>query len=424
MKTQPLSRLIALASISFALSIASNTLEPSVFGHKVLELMPDRPNTALGLITFASSIVAIIFSPIFGTLSDRTNSRLGKRIPYLLIGSIFLILGLYLIAISPTLGVFFTSVIIFQLAHSAIVSPWQALYPDLVPKHQRGSAAGIRSMADIVGLVIGRKFAGDILAQFDQLGQLALFRTVAIPSIALLLAVLIIIWSIRSQTSSDVHKPPQKFSWKDIYLVDFKSHPAFAWWFVNRFFFWAAFTSLATFLLFFAIDVIGLPQGIAQEYLGNLALILGGAILVITLFSGWLADRVGRKPLVIGAGLLAAFGSIIVMFARDLILLAVAGAIIGTAAAIFISANFALITDIVPRKEAARYLGVSLIASASGGAFARLIGAALVDPVNIYFDSNSLGYMALYATASILFLFSSLAALRLHVPDTINSSNP
>ncbi|MCH7663560.1 MAG: MFS transporter, partial [Chloroflexi bacterium] len=321
-------------------------------------------------------------------------------------------------------GVFFTSVIIFQLAHSAVVSPWQPLYPDIVPKHQRGNAAGIRSLADILGLIIGRKFAGDILAQFDLLGQPALFRTIAIPSVALVLALIIIIWSLRNHHTSDTSKRPRVFSWRDIYLVDFKSHPAFAWWFVNRFFFWAAFTSLATFLLFFAIDVIGLPQGIAQGYLGNLALILGSAILMITLFAGWLADKVGRKPLVIAAGLLAALGSIIVMFARDLILLAVAGTIIGTAAAVFISANFALITDIVPRKEAARYLGVALIASASGGAIARLIGALLVDPVNNYYDSNSIGYMALYGTASILFIISSLAALRLPIPKPDNSSKP
>ncbi|MEK6255842.1 MAG: MFS transporter, partial [Chloroflexota bacterium] len=209
----------------------------------------------------------------------------------------------------------------------------------------------------------------------------------------------------------------QRLSWKETYFVDLKSHPAFAWWFANRFFFWAAFTTMATFLLFFAIDVIGLSEANAQVHLGNLALILGGGILVITLPAGWLADKIGRKPLVIGSGYLAAIGSLVILFVRDLTLLAVGGAIIGVAAGVFISANFALITDIVPPKEAGRYLGVAGIAGAAGGAIARLVGGLLVDPINSYFNSSSIGYLILYASACILFILSSVAASRLPAPE-------
>jgi Na+/melibiose symporter-like transporter len=425
MKPHPIHRLVALASISFALTIATNTLEPSVYGHKILELVPDRPNTALGLITFLSSLVAIIVPPIVGKLSDRSKSRFGPRIPYLGFGAIFLSLGLYLIAVSPTLGIFISSVILFQLAYSVIVSPWQALYPDMIHQRQRGTAAGIRGLADVLGLIIGRKFAGDIVGQFDQLGQNTLLLAIAIPAVAIIFAFLITAVSTRNYQNhpNSTNKQNAGFSWKQTYLVDIKSHPAFIWWFANRFLFWAAFTTLATFLLFFAIDVIGLAESVAQVYLGNLALILGSAILIITLPAGWIADKIGRKPLVVGSGFLAALGSIIFLFVRDLNLLFAAGAIIGLAAGIYVSANFALITDIVPSDEAGRYLGVAGIAGASGGALARLIGGILVDPINSYFNSNSAGYLVLYSAATILFLLSAVAALRLPVPDESKLSN-
>ena len=418
MKPHPIHRLVALASISFALTIATNTLEPSVYGHKILDLVPNRPNTALGLITFVSSLVAIIIPPIIGKLSDQSSSRYGQRIPFLGFGAIFLTLGLYLIAISPTLGVFISSVILFQVAYSLISSPWQAIYPDIVPQQQRGTAAGIRGLSDVLGLIIGRKFAGDLVGNFEQLGQNTLLLAVAIPAAAIILAFVIttiITQPFQNQTNSP-KKPNNRFSWKQTYLVDIKSHPAFIWWFANRFLFWTAFTTLATFLLFFAIDVIGLEESQAQVYLGNLALILGGAILIITLPAGWVADKIGRKPLVVGAGFLAAIGSFIIIFVRDVNLLSVAGAIIGLAAGVFVSANFALITDIVPSDEAARYLAVAGIASAGAGALARLMGGLLIDPINAYFNSTAAGYLALYSLATILFLLSAVAALRLPVP--------
>lgn len=425
MKPHPIHRLVALASISFALTIAINTLEPSVYGHKILELVPDRPNTALGLVTFLSSLVAIIVPPIIGKLSDQSSSRFGQRIPYLGFGAIFLSLGLYLIAISPTLGVFISSVILFQLAYSLISSPWQAIYPDIIPQQQRGTAAGIRGLSDVLGLIIGRKFAGDLVGNFKQLGQNALLLAVAIPAAAIILAFVITTFTtqpFQNHTNSP-KKPNDRFSWKQTYLVDIKSHPAFIWWFANRFLFWAAFTTLATFLLFFAIDVIGLEESVAQVYLGNLALILGGAILIITLPAGWIADKIGRKPLVVGSGFLAAFGSVIIIFVRDLNLLSVAGAIIGLAAGIYVSANFALITDIVPSDEAARYLAVAGIASASAGALARLMGGLLIDPINAYFNSTAAGYLTLYSSATILFLLSAVAALRLPVSEESNLSD-
>ncbi|MDH3943782.1 MAG: MFS transporter [Anaerolineae bacterium] len=418
MQNHSLRRLVALASISFALTIATNTLEPAVYGHKILELVsPNLRNTALGLITFASALVAIIFPPFIGALSDRTNSRYGPRLPFIAVGTVFIILALFSIAWSPTLGVFIASVLIFQLSLSLIANPWQALYPDFIPQAQRGFASGVRGVLDILGLIIGRKVAGQLVGTIDQLGQNALFISVAVPAAAILVALVLVAAGFGGN-----HKPPNggkssslRTGWRQAYYIDFKSHPAFAWWFANRFLFWMAFNILATFLLFYAIDVVGLPEAEAQVYLGNLALVLGSAIMVVTLPAGWLADRIGRKPLVAGSGFLAVVGAVILVFMRDLNVLTVAGAIIGLAAGVFTSANFALITDIVPPEESGRYMAVAGIASASGGAVARLLGALVVDPLNAYFSSQSAGYLILYGAAAAFFFLSALTALRIPV---------
>src|SRR4030067_1248437 len=62
----PWYRLAAVTLFSLALGVVSNTLEPAVLGHKVLELVPGQKNTALGFTTFAGLIVAVAWQPILG----------------------------------------------------------------------------------------------------------------------------------------------------------------------------------------------------------------------------------------------------------------------------------------------------------------------------------------------------------------------
>ena len=147
---------------------------------------------------------------------------------------------------------------------------------------------------------------------------------------------------------------------------------------------------MGTFILFYVIDVIGLIESDAQRYLARYSLIMGGSVLLISIPAGRLADRLGRKPLVIWACTLTAIGSLLIISFRDLTIFSIAGAFIGMGAGIFISANFALLTEIVPRDEAGRYLGISNIASAGGGAIARLLGGLIIDPLNALSNTHNL----------------------------------
>jgi len=88
MKRVSFPRLLAISAFAFALTTLSNTLEPAVLGHKVLELVPERRNTALGFTTFAGLIVAVLWQPIIGVFSDRTRSPVGRRLPYFAAGTL------------------------------------------------------------------------------------------------------------------------------------------------------------------------------------------------------------------------------------------------------------------------------------------------------------------------------------------------
>jgi MFS family permease len=154
----------------------------------------------------------------------------------------------------------------------------------------------------------------------------------------------------------------------------------------------------------------------AQKFIGTLSTILGAALVLVSLPSGWLSDRIGRKPLVVIAGFLAAVGTAVLLAVRSEALLTLAGLIIGASVGTFLAANWALVTDIVPKQEAARYLGVANIATAGGSAIARFLGGSLIDSLNRATGTLNVGYLTVFGLALAFFVISAIVILPLPVP--------
>ena len=126
--------------------------------------------------------------------------------------------------------------------------------------------------------------------------------------------------------------------------------------------------------------------------------------------SGWLADRLGRKFLVAVSGGLAALGTVIALLVPNLVIIYIGGCLIGIATGLFYAANWALGTDIVPKEEAGRYLGISNLAGAGAGAVGAYIGGPIADYFTVHVPQiPGLGYILLFAIYGLLFLFSIVA---------------
>jgi MFS family permease len=407
-------QLVALSSFGFATSLFTNTLDPALYGHKILQLAPQNPNTLLGITTAAGSALVIIMGPMVGQLSDQTRSRLGRRLPWFLAGVPVMLAALLAIGLAPAAWVFVAGVLIYRFGDNLIFSPWLALFADHVPAKQRGLAAGIKSLLDVLATLVGRLVAGQLLGSIALLGSLALYATMAMPATGLILALLSSWLLVRNLPRGKV-RPARKNFWaayRDSFRFNWKKELRFASWLANRFLFWTGFVLLSTFLLLFVIDVVGLPQADAQRFLARLSVVLGGAILAVAVPSGRLADRIGRRPLIAGSCAAAGIGTVMVLIFRDLNMLMVAAGIIGISAGIYISANFAHLTDLVPAAEAGRYLGLANVAGAAGGMLARLLGGLVIDPLNRATGDGRVGYLSVYALAALLFFAAAWVAAR------------
>jgi MFS family permease len=148
---------------------------------------------------------------------------------------------------------------------------------------------------------------------------------------------------------------------------------------------------------------------------GSLITMVGIFTLVTALPGGWIADRFGRRRVIawsgIGAGL-GSFGLLAVIWVPSTAVIYAIGTVLGLATGLFMAANWAYGTSLVPAQEAGRYMGVSNLAGAGAG----IIGAGLGGPVADSLNSLSpgLGYFVLFGCYGVLFLLStaSLAGIR------------
>ncbi len=410
-------RMFVISLLGFALTFSSNIQDPPLMTFKVRQLAPDLPNTALGFLGFVGLLVAMVVQPVVGVFSDRARSRLGRRLPFIIGGAVLIAASLFLLAAAPTLWILLMGVIFIQFSSNILQGPWQALIPDLVPESQRGTASSLKAVMDIIALVVGGLVAGKILsAGVERWGDNGVFLAAAAPTVVFFLFIIFTaLWA--REKKEDIPQPAvQKTvgeALKGAFYVNFRENRVFGWWFANRVLFWGAFIAINSFLINYMIDVIKMSETDAQAFYGNLKMILGGALIVLALLSGWLSDKFGRKPVMLIAGLVAFAGAFALLFVRQQTLISIAGGVVGMGIGAFLSASWALATDIVPPQEAARYLGIANIATCIGSGVARLLGGVLIDPINKLLGSSSSGYLLLFSLAAACFLASALVIIPL-----------
>ena len=88
---------------------------------------------------------------------------------------------------------------------------------------------------------------------------------------------------------------------------------AFVWWIANRLMFLAAVTSLQGSIFYFVMYAFKLTGEQASSLTGTLTSVIGIFIIITAIFSGWIANWVGRRRLVLISGIVAALGNVLLL---------------------------------------------------------------------------------------------------------------
>jgi MFS family permease len=369
----------------------------SGLGHLILQKrMEEILGTVAAPLGFAIGVfipvtMAILVQPTVAALSDYTVSRWGRRKPYILIGTSLDMVFLIGLASSNTIVTLLAFLMLLQFSSNFAQGPFQGYVPDLVPAKQVGVASGLMGVMITLGQIAGVFIAGYGLLLIGQglpPSQAFFWPTIALGAIELVTMLLLV------ATVDEGRAGPAREgrSWFQIALgtwgTDILRLHSYVWLLVSRLFFLAVPAAVLAFGIWYLERTLGFTPPPAGASLLDLrysaaALYLIGAVLgVVTLVSAFpaarISDRVGRKRVIYSSIAFGAVGVIGIVIAPSLPLAVLSVVPVGIGAGSFLAVDWALMTDIIPKATAGRYMGISNVATASAGPLGVGIGAAVL----------------------------------------------
>lgn len=155
--------------------------------------------TVTGVVMAADNVLAIILLPVFGTLSDKVNTRWGKRTPFIVIGTVLAVSFLMLLPFADktvNLPLFVGALFGALLAMGFYRSPAVALMPDLTPNRLRSKANSVINLMGAIGGVYALIMIKLLVGKGDRPDYLPLFTSVAA---LMVLAVVVLVITIREK---------------------------------------------------------------------------------------------------------------------------------------------------------------------------------------------------------------------------------
>ena len=104
----------------------------------------------LPLLWLAGPVTGLLVQPVIGAMSDRTESRWGRRTPYFMIGALLCSLGLLVMPFSPTLWFAAGLLWILDAANNVTMEPYRAYVSDRLDKAQH--SIGFLTQSAFTGL--------------------------------------------------------------------------------------------------------------------------------------------------------------------------------------------------------------------------------------------------------------------------------
>lgn len=155
--------------------------------------------TVTGTLMAADNILALFLLPVFGALSDKADTRFGKRIPFIAGGTLLAVLFLMLLPVADrngSLPLFVGALFALLIAMGLYRSPAVALMPDLTPNKLRSKGNAVINLMGAVGGVYTLVMIKLLVGKGERPDYLPLFASVAV---LMILAVGILLLTIQEK---------------------------------------------------------------------------------------------------------------------------------------------------------------------------------------------------------------------------------
>jgi MFS family permease len=396
------------------------------FGQKQVQLIVGDgvKGTAIGILELMGALVAVVVQPTAGVISDYTRSRFGRRKGYILAGTAFDMVflgGLALVAIPEppagtwdgealgSLGTMALYTLLFlglQCSSNLAQGPFQGYVPDLVAEPQVGIASGAMGLMRTSGL-IGGALIMSVGAALNEWG-------LALVVIAVIEGVLAAA-TFAFVREGPPGKPREGRSWlavaREAWGLDVLRERSFLRMTAVRLLFLMGAGIFVNISLFYTEDALGQTDPTWRSVWWTAALVvLVAGTAATTIPAAWASDRVGRKPVIRAAALVASAALVVLALAPSPPIALVGVLLLGIGSGAYLSVDWALMTDIIPLASSGRYMGLANIANSISGPVGLLAAGPVMDLVSRGWGPE-IGPRAATAVG-IVALLASIVALR------------
>ena len=182
--------------------------------------------TVTGAIMAADNVFALFLLPLFGTFSDKVNTPFGKRMPFVVIGTLLasaLLIALGYANAAENISAFVIILFFLLIAMGTYRSPAVALMPDLTPKPLRSKGNAIINLMGAVGGVFTLAMIKVLVGPEDKPNYMPLFTAVVL---CMIISVAILVITIRENKlrammpAEEPETPAEKAGDLDAVVVD------------------------------------------------------------------------------------------------------------------------------------------------------------------------------------------------------------
>lgn len=355
-------------------------------------------------------LMGIIVQPLVGAASDRTWNRLGRRLPYLVLGAAIAVVVMCLLPNAGSFGLTVGGAMIFgfialmflDTSINMAMQPFKMLVGDQVNERQKGLAYSIQSFLCNAGSLVGYLAPITLTAigvsNLAPAGQApdAVTYSFYIGAAVLILCVIYSFVTIREMPPkeyAEYHGITEQQNEEKTSMLKLLIHAPRTFWTVGlvQFFCWAAFLYMWTYTPGAIADTVwGTTDTNSEAYqtAGNWVGVLFAVQAVGSVLWAVVIPRFkSHKTVYVLSLLLGAAGFISTLFVTDQYVLFISFLLIGCAWAAMLALPFTILTNSISGKNMGTYLGLfngticvpQICAAALGGLILPLLGGHQVN---------------------------------------------
>ena len=345
----------------------------------------------IGMIMTIDNVFGLFIQPTVGILSDKINTRFGRRMPFIIAGMPMAIIFIILLSMSTSLKTIILFLVLTNLSMSIFRSPVIALMPDITYPEHRSMANSIINFMGGIGSVIAY-FIGSKL--WDKDPRYPFFMAAVLMTLSLIVLVSFFkekkdVLFYEASEETEKHSSIESFrNTKNKKNVIFLLG-AILFWFIG-------FNGIETFFTLYGKNYLHISASASALSFTFISL----SFLIFAVPAGIVGTKLGKgKTIKIGIiGLITCF--IIAYFLKDINIIRIVFVIAGINWALININSYPFVTDMAPKGETGAYTGFYYFFSSA---------AAILSPPMLGGIIDMIGYRYMFGFATIFFILAYIS---------------